>query len=368
MDNVPRSGLAWSDFFTLTVVEFLGAGKFYSMFSVLFGIGFYIQAERAQARGKVLWYLYLRRSIGLFLIAWIGISCGLWVDILNSYAIFGLTLLLFYRRTPRFILVSASVCFAATMSMSIYLDIQNSLVTNENDVSVLPVMVSVDDGARVFQKGTFFEIGKARATDNWSSYFNWQTWLNFEVVGLLLVGLYIGRKGAVDNAGVRKAMARRAVSWLLGIGFTACLLSLVLVHSESDDSTLTRTIVRNLAAWPIGQPVLSLGYMALLTLLLEREWWRRTLLPLAAVGRTALTNYIFTNLILAVVCYPWGFGRYGDLLPTQGLMVAFVVFLLQLAVSRWWLSRFTFGPAEWAWRSLTYGKIPVRRDVVAVES
>ena len=102
----------------------------------------------------------------------------------------------------------------------------------------------------------------------------------------------------------------------------------------------------NFLAWPIGMPVLGLGYSAAITLLIERNGWRRFLARFAPIGRMALTNYLFTGLVLAVVSFQWGLGLYGTVFPTAGLLIVVALLPLQMLVSRWWLGRFAFGPVE----------------------
>jgi uncharacterized protein len=84
-------------------------------------------------------------------------------------------------------------------------------------------------------------------------------------------------------------------------------------------------------------------------------------MPLASVGRLALTNYLLHAFIIASVSYSWGFGLYGKMGPAQGLLIVAVAFPLMVLWSGWWMRRFRFGPCEWVWRSLTYGKLPPMR-------
>jgi uncharacterized protein len=91
---------------------------------------------------------------------------------------------------------------------------------------------------------------------------------------------------------------------------------------------------------------------------------RALLAPFAAVGRMALTNYLTQSLVIGFVLFGIGpglalAGRIGTAALT-GVVVAF--FALQVIASRWWLGHFAYGPAEWAWRALTYGTIPSMRQ------
>lgn len=98
---------------------------------------------------------------------------------------------------------------------------------------------------------------------------------------------------------------------------------------------------------------LATGYVAATTLLLERPAWSRRLAVFAPVGRMALTNYLSQTVICLLVFY--GGGLVGSVGVAAALAISLAVFAVQVAWSPWWLARFHFGPAEWVWRSLTYG-------------
>jgi uncharacterized protein len=108
--------------------------------------------------------------------------------------------------------------------------------------------------------------------------------------------------------------------------------------------------------------------MATLTLLAERGrlWqaqatalenvWRRRLAPLSLAGRMALTNYLMQSVICTTLFYGYGFGLYGRVGIAGGIALTIAIYAVEIVWSGWWLSRFRFGPAEWLWRTLTYGR------------
>jgi uncharacterized protein len=104
----------------------------------------------------------------------------------------------------------------------------------------------------------------------------------------------------------------------------------------------------------ISIPAMACFYACLVLLLMQSEAWRAWLRPFGAVGRMALTNYLVQSLFFTW-CYrlTHTFGKVG---PAIGLIPTFLFFAAQILISVWWLERHQFGPAEWLWRSLTYGK------------
>jgi uncharacterized protein len=111
------------------------------------------------------------------------------------------------------------------------------------------------------------------------------------------------------------------------------------------------------ALWHTGVLALAMAYVSGIVLLVRRPDWSRTLHVFAPVGRMALTNYLAQSLICIFIFYGIGLGAYGRVGPTAALGISVAVFAAQAAASACWLRRFRFGPAEWAWRSLTYGRM-----------
>jgi uncharacterized protein len=365
--------LALPDFLTLVSVDLFASGKFITIFSFLFGIGFFVQMERVRARGGNHIAFYVRRSVGLFLISILAIACTLaGSGILMEYAVIGLALLLFYKRSPRTILTMAVLCILLSMTFaSIVPEVRESLelqaLAAEQGVPVSDVTQPVDPSDEAWdvllRDGDFLQISSAALAELPDSWSTWRSYASkLDLLGLMLLGLYVGRRGAVWNADIRRTIARQALPWLVGVGFGGCLIWVAMEDfGLGESSSLTITMIQNLAGWPVGKNALGLGYAAAITLLIEKDSWRRLLAPFAAVGRMALTNFLFTALIGAFIGWPWGLGLYGEIMPATGLTIAIGLFVFQVFASHWWTRRFRFGPVEWLWRSFTYGKLPAMR-------
>lgn len=374
--------LATPDRVVMILVDLLARGRFVTIFSLLFGLGFYVQLERAQARGEEFAVTYLRRVLGLFMIAAVATVAGLDTDVLIDYAMFGALLLLFYKRSQRFLLLSVIICFLAAQAPGFVeyyrsLDGQVTVVAQmeqsdqlsaTSEKSVQPDVATDEDlekaePTRIYREGSFVQIAKHRASRFLKYVKSFEQRLrDIDILGLLLLGVYVARRGVLSDPEVRREFARRALPWLLSIGSAGVLAFVVIEHFLSaawDSEPLL------LVKWAIGWPmmvVLGLGYAAGITLLLERDNWRKLFSPLASVGRLALTNYLFTTLVFAVIAYSWGLGLYEKVQPFTGLVVVLLVFPMQVLASQWWLRHFNFGPFEWCWRSMTYGRLPpIRR-------
>jgi uncharacterized protein len=82
----------------------------------------------------------------------------------------------------------------------------------------------------------------------------------------------------------------------------------------------------------------------------------------------ALSNYLFQSLVCTTLFYSYGLGLFGKVGPAAGLALSFAIYSVQVPLSVWWLRRFRFGPMEWVWRSMTYGKLQPMRMLPRMES
>ena len=359
-DQYAELALSPVDSWSLVLVDLFTNGKFITIFSFLFGIGFYVQSERALNRGQNVPAFWVRRLAGLLMIGLVAEACTLPTWILIDYSIFGLGLLLFHRLRPRWILVGAIACFVIPKLYGSILPLFLPEV-DDSPPSAITVVDTLHDAIEdVYASGSFTEIGSTNLVHLWEEFTQWEYYLgDLDLLGLMLIGLFIGRVGAVWNRDVQVTVAQKAAPWLLGIGLAGCAawVALKQLGVGEESPTYLRLLVEFLA-WPVGMPVLGLGYAAAIALLLDRPTWHRFLVRFAPIGRLALTNYLFTGFVLAILSFQWGFGLYGQIFPTTGLLIAIVALPLQMLVSHWWLDRYALGPFEWLWRAWTYGRRP----------
>ena len=345
--------------------EWLVAGKAQALFSMLFGFGFAMFLERADARGADGVRLYLRRLTVLTVIGAVHVLFVFFGDILHAYALMGFVLAL-TRRLPSRLLLGAGValCLFAFVPMTLHLAWQ-AAVTGE-----APPLVQAWEAGMARRYDVFLgsdpvayvrELFRAMGDEWLLSVFAWSYYAM--VLGRFLVGLWLFRQGWMQRAGDHLAGFRRWAPRLL-------LLGLALAFADAATGALDPELApageaAANALHGAAQLTLALGYGATLVVLMQRERWRRILSGLGDVGRMALTNYLAQSLVYLFVFYGFGLGlmRYGGALVC--LLIAAPAFALQIGFSRWWLARYRFGPAEWLWRSATYGRWqPFRRETV----
>jgi uncharacterized protein len=174
-----------------------------------------------------------------------------------------------------------------------------------------------------------------------------------------MAGFIIGRRGVFDDIPGYLPAFRRAALWT-GVGGLALAAAFATASALADHTVQRPTPLgfAALALYMLNRPVLCAFYICVIVLLAQRPVWRRAMFPLAAAGRMPLTNYLGQSTVHSLLFYGHGLGFYARVTPALGVLIAVVTFVFEVLFSIAWMSRFRFGPLEWLWRTLTYGKPP----------
>ena len=360
------SAPSWlADAFVYTFVR----GKFWTLFSLLFGMGFAVMLARAQAAGRPFVALYLRRTVGLLLI---GLAHGLFLwsgDILFSYALTAFALLLFFRNTPvprlwkwgtffYGLLVLLMLLGAAGMA-AVAADPQVGAANAEAAAAIAALR---DAETTTYASGTYADANAVRLT-YFLHHFGNNGFLVPMVLGMFLVGAWLVRSGAMADPAAHRRLFVRLALWggVLGLAITSWSLAID-PDPAMDPAAPSAAPMVAMALHMLGSPLMALAYVGIVVLAWQSG--ARWLGVLAPAGRMALTNYLLQSLVGTLLFYGYGLGLWGDVSRAGQTLVVVVVFALQVVASRWWLDRFRFGPVEWLWRAFTYlQRPPMRRRV-----
>ena len=352
---------------------FFAKGKFYTLFSFLFGWGFALQMGRAEARGVRFFPLYARRLLVLLLFGLMYKTLGPY-GILISYALLGYFLFLFRACSLKTVLVAALLCFCYWPAHEAVVerihehqlaDPRTAQATRQADAQAeAQETVLNKEDLRLHSQGSFKEIvvQHARTLRRLSSGWYYLGMLG-DTFPLMLLGLYVGRRRILHDIPAHLHFIRRVFWWGLSLGLPATAVWVIV--SEYPGSGPEHPSWVEAVAYRIGSPALTFFYASAIVLLVQSHDWKLRLAPLAPVGRMALSNYLFQGLIFVALFYSYGLGFYGRMRPLVGVALAVLIFPLQVLLSAWWMKRFRFGPAEWLWRTLTYGKLQPMRLAAA---
>jgi uncharacterized protein len=335
-------------------IRLAAEAKFYPLFSFLFGWGVAVQMARAAEREEPFVPLYVRRLTILLLIGLVH-AVLIWEgDILVTYALLGLPLLLFRRRSDKIILLTAVACLLIPVLLSA--PGSAASIRDWHTGAVAPLRQAVMEGYRgnVYAEGSYLAVAVHRLKALGFSYSNSIYWAP-HIFGMFLLGFYAGRRRILHRIVDHLVLFRWAI-WVAPVAGLPLTLVFVGVSRYPD---LLPAAYRDLAtrgARMVGGSALCLFYISGFILLTQQKRWMRRLSPLASVGRTALSNYLLQSVICTLFFYGYGLGLYGQLGPAITIFLTLLLFRVQVSLSRWWLERHQFGPAEWLWRSLTYGE------------
>jgi uncharacterized protein len=349
----------WADAAIFILVQ----GKFYTLFSLLFGAGFAMILLRAERRGDGGGWLYLRRTLVLLAI---GLVHALYIwsgDILTVYAMFGFVLLLFFRRTPQSRLPKWGIAFYLLPMLLLFLfaagfhasrgDPAAAAVFDQSMAQQAEHMATLEQAQRqAYGEGSFADANAQRRVD-----LAWMTGMlpvfGPLLLGIFLIGAWLLRSGVLLRPHEHLGLFRRLRNVGLLVGLPLMLWS-VWVQPTADHSRMDIGIAAATSAAMAANLLLSLAYISIIALAMQLPAWRDRLLLLAPAGRMALTNYLMQSIICVAIFYSYGLGFFDQLPRFWQVPFVLALYSAQVAFSHWWLARFRFGPAEWLWRSLTY--------------
>lgn len=346
------------DQFVRLVLDVFIETKFFAIFSILFGVGFYIFMKRAEEKTEFFYRLYSRRLIVLALFGFLHLFFFWYGDILLRYALSGFFLIFFYKRKEKTILIwlmSFTIVLIGLLSFSFF----SSTDAIEQQMNMMQIKGApkVEEAIDIYNHGGYFEWLSYRFTNEVIPVLKNIPFSTFTSLFYFLVGLFVAKKGVFADFPSHRQFVRRV--WLFSLLVSVPLsIGIIILHlGMLDIGILKEQIIQSLLL--VSGLSLSFFYIATILLLLEKEKWKKLLHPLSYVGRMALTNYIIQTVI-GVGLFT-GFGMFGEVNLSLGIVISLIVFPLQILYSFLWLKHFRFGPLEWVWRSLTYGEFqPIR--------
>lgn len=354
--------------------------KMMGIFSMLFGAGLVLMYERFEAKKNKFGSFYYRRIFWLLII---GLVHGYLIwhgDILVTYAICGLLLFLFRRRSPRFLIIFAIIFFSIGMFLqfgsgiqfqwlkSAAVEVEQAQISGEEIENYKYEMAKAwDDISSMFtpnkeEIAAEIEAYKSGYSSNMThrvpETIMMQTqalgfMMFWRVMGLMLLGMALLKMGVLSAMKSTKFYIILAVIGY-GIGIPVSVIASNGMIENNFDIVHLFMIGNQLKY--VSFILIALGHISVVMLIYKLSLFKKLTYSLSCVGRMALTNYLLTSIICTTIFYGFGLGWFNNFERFELIFFVFPIWILQLLVSSWWLQRFRFGPAEWIWRSLTYWK------------
>ena len=347
--------------------DLLFSGKFNSMFSLLFGIGFTIQFARMQQRdpdraaGQYLRRLLVLGGFGLVhaTVFWTG-------DVLHIYALLGLMLLALRRLGDRAIVLLIGACLLyPVVSGALRL-----MVMTPEIVAQLVAEAKAFEASNnaAYGHGSFVDAA-AEHMREFSHFYGdrWSLWntLGFyvQMAMTMLLGLLAGRRRWPQRIPELLPRIPRLQWGALALGLACGVAFTVIFEAQRTPGPTPLKLLGSLCYWT-SRFALMVFYVLTIVRLAQTPAGARVLAPLAMTGRMPLTNYLMQTLLCTTLFYGWGFGQWGRVGPAAGLGLALLIYFgIQVPWSLWWLRTHDRGPMEALWARLTYGRAASRNAI-----
>ena len=345
--------------------DLLCSGKFNSMFSMLFAVGFTLQLQRLQLRDpEHAATIYGRRLFWLLVFGVIH-ACVFWTgDVLHMYALLGVLLLALRRCSDRTLIV----LIIATLLYAPAIEVVQMRTTTLEDAYALNSFYRTWETSNdlAYGSGTFWEAAREHTREMISAYtephnllFNFGFYV--QLTTTMLIGLLLGRHQIFQRAHtlLPQIYTVQGISFLVGVS-----TGLFEINIDEPPTPTWESVFAD-ACYVVCRVSLMTFYVATLLTLLQQTLWRVPLQLIALVGRMPLTNYLSQTLICTFLFYGWGLGWWNQFGPLANILLAFAIYVgVQIPLSALWLRHFELGPMEYLWRRLTYGRNGMRRTAV----
>lgn len=360
------------DQFFNTANALLTFGKFFTIFSFLFGLSFAIQMDSSIKKGSAFTGRFIWRLAILFFIGFIH-NMFFSGDILVIYAVLGLLLVLVRNWSNKTLLIVGCILvlnfplFAARIfQLNAPPSTEVEIASQEAMMAQFGEMASVH--FQIKKTGTLFQLFEINAIQGLFGKFIFQImtgrlWITF---GLFLLGLYAGRKNIFADTPENRSLFHRLarVSGIVALFST----TLVAIFGMGFGQVTTMRDFVSLTAFDFHQASLSAFYLSLVVILYWETKSRTLLNNFAPVGKMGLTTYLMQSMFGLAIFYGIGLGMLGEIGSAASIILGVMFFVVQIIYSRIWLSYFSMGPIEWLWRAATYFNKPpfrkIREDIV----
>ena len=347
----PTSSPVWLttiDNITSNVVFTLFAGKAYAIFALLFGFTFYVQYTNSKNKGVDFGHRFLWRLVGLVLLATINAAFFPGGDILLLYAIVGVELFIVRKLNDRVILALAILFLLQPFELYNYIA---TLVDSNYAIPQYEVGAMYEKISEVSQNGTFWEFLKTNITLGQKASLMWavEAGRASQTAGLFLLGLLLGRKDKFQNNPKNQQFWQNT---LIVSAISYVVLYSLYVMITNDYAMQAKTIGVAVDMWQkLSMTFVLVSSFMLLT---NRGVAKNQISKLAIYGRMSLTNYITQSIIGLLIFYPFGLYLSCYLGYTASVIIAILIFFLQLNLCKWWMKTHKQGPFENIWRRWTW--------------
>ena len=338
--------------------------KFMSLFSILFGAGICLFAERAEKKNNRSAWLHYKRNFWLLIFGLIHAYFIWFGDILVSYALCAFWVYWFRNRSPTTLFVLSVIFISIGWLHYLLVNfLLNAGYIPENEIQEILAYWQPTNNQLLAEvsayQGGFSQQQEFRVTH--AFFLQTQIFvLAFRIGGMMMLGMALYKSGIlIGKKSSSYYLGLAIIGLVLGLGLSSYGVSQNIANEFSFHYSMFLGYQYNY--W--GSVFTALSYLGLVNLIIQKNLLQAIQNRLASVGKMAFTNYILQSIVCTFIFYGHGFGLFSEVDRIYQIAIVVAVWILQLYLSPWWLEKFKFGPLEWAWRSLTYWeKQPLRKQ------
>jgi uncharacterized protein len=340
--------------------EIFVSGKFWIIFSMLFGMGFVVMQTQAQQDGRPFHRIYLRRTVALLIFGVLHIAL-LWPgDILHTYALVAFILMWLPLMSAR---ISAwigflfySVMGLLTLSGAAVFSIMPQSELDKIATGMGDMSEKAARSADVYINGDYGQVTQQRLQDFLHLLPN-EPVLFIAVMGVFFIGVSFIRSGRLLDLKANRSFFLK----IIALGGCAALILMLAAQAFYGNGMITAKGMLYQSLFMMASLPQSLCYLAIIAYAMSYEATAKCLNLLAPAGKMALTNYLMQSVISSGVFFGYGLGMWNQWGRTDLLVFVVFVFIMQVIISHIWLRYFRYGPMEWLWRAITHGTLPPMR-------
>jgi len=316
------------DRFFAIIIQLFGEGKFYTIFSFLFGLGFYIFIQRAEAKGLSAKYLFKRRLFTLLIFGLLHLFLVWYGDILHAYALGGFILLKFRNKSTKYIrrwiiilliisTVIATLMTASPLAIDTHFNYDNYFSYNEG----------VTTSFNIYRSANYFEIIKYRAVNEIPYVLIYLLFVIPKTLAMFLLGVICGKLDIFNKLDKSYTIIKKVWKITGALGLSTTIICIIFGYLYLPSLAISSIVFGFF--YEMGTILLSLFYITSLLLLMKREFYFKIFSPLQGVGRMALTNYLVQCILCSFIFYGHGLGLTSRTGVFQGVIFTLALFLFQ---------------------------------------
>lgn len=338
-----------------TFTHLFADNKFMTIFSMLYGAGIILLTQKIDENGGRPAGLHYRRTFWLLVIGFTHAYLLWYGDILVAYSLIALVAFFFRKLSPSWLIVWGIGALLIGSLITYWVGENYPFFHPQIQADFISAWSPSD--AALAEEIAIYQGGWLRQMDHrvpesaeiqTTAFLFWSFW---RAGGLMLIGMALFKIGVLTGQRSNR-FYRNMLIIGFGVGFPLVIYGIVSNTNSGWSLEYARFTGSLFNYW--GSLGVSLGYIAIVMLISNKRLLQPLVDRLAAIGRTALSNYLLQTLLATFIFYGFGLGLFGQVERLGQLLIVLGIWTIQLIVSPIWLRYFRFGPAEWLWRSLTY--------------